>query len=105
MSTTTSEIIEKSAKTDHFEAPDYYQLDELLTEEHLLVRSAVRDFVKQEVSPIIEAYAEAGKCPVHLFKQMGELGALGPSLPEKYGCGGMDEIAYGIIMQLSLIHI
>ncbi len=99
MSTTTSEIIEKSAKTDRFEAPDYYQLDELLTEEHLLVRSAVRDFVKQEVSPIIEAYAEAGKCPVHLFKQMGELGALGPSLPEKYGCGGMDEIAYGIIMQ------
>lgn len=99
MSTTTSPIIEKSAKTDKFEAPDYYQLDELLTEEHLLVRSAVRDFVKQEVSPIIEAYAEAGKCPTHLFKQMGELGALGPSLPEKYGCGGMDEIAYGIIMQ------
>lgn len=97
MSATTT--IEKSAKTDRFEAPDYYQLDELLTEEHLLVRSAVRDFVKQEVSPIIEAYAEAGKCPVHLFKQMGELGALGPSLPEKYGCGGMDEIAYGIIMQ------
>ncbi len=97
MSATTT--IEKSAKTDRFEAPDYYQLDELLTEEHLLVRSAVRDFVKQEVSPIIEAYAEAGKCPVHLFKKMGELGALGPSLPEKYGCGGMDEIAYGIIMQ------
>jgi len=94
-----SATIEKSTKTDRFEAPDYYQLDELLTEEHLLVRSAVRDFVKQEVSPIIEAYAEAGKCPVHLFKQMGELGALGPSLPEKYGCGGMDEIAYGIIMQ------
>ncbi|MFK7981145.1 MAG: acyl-CoA dehydrogenase family protein [Saprospiraceae bacterium] len=97
MSATTT--IEKSAKTDRFEAPDYYQLDELLTEEHLLVRTAVRDFVKQEVSPIIEAYAEAGKCPTHLFKQMGELGALGPSLPEKYGCGGMDEIAYGIIMQ------
>ena len=99
MSTTTSPVIEKSAKTDRFEAPDYYQLDELLTEEHLLVRSAVRDWVKQEVSPIIEEYAEQGKCPVHLFKQMGELGALGPSLPEKYGCGGMDEIAYGIIMQ------
>ncbi len=99
MSTTTSPIIEKSTKTDRFEAPDYYQLDELLSEEHLLVRSAVRDWVKQEVSPIIEEYAEQGKCPIHLFKQMGELGALGPSLPEKYGCGGMDEIAYGIIMQ------
>ena len=99
MSTTISETIEKSAKTDQFQAPDYYQLDELLSEEHLLVRSAVQDWVKQEVSPIIEAYAEQGKCPVHLYKQMGELGALGPSLPEKYGCGGMDEIAYGIIMQ------
>jgi len=99
MSTAVSETIEKSAKTDQFQAPDYYQLDELLTDEHLLVRSAVRDWVKQEVSPIIEAYAEQGKCPVHLYKQMGELGALGPSLPEKYGCGGMDEIAYGIIMQ------
>ena len=99
MSVTTAETMHKSVKTDQFEAPDYYQLDELLTEEHLMVRTAMRDFVKQEVSPIIEAYAEEGKCPVHLFKQMGELGALGPSLPEKYGCGGMDEISYGIIMQ------
>ena len=99
MSTILKDTIQKSSKTDQFEAPDYYNLDELLTEEHLLVRTAVRDFVKQEVSPIIEGYAEAGKCPVHLFQKMGELGALGPSLPEKYGCGGMDEIAYGIIMQ------
>ena len=99
MSTTTSETIERSTKTDQFVAPDYYQLDELLSEEHLLVRSAVRDWVKKEVSPIIEGYAEVGKCPLHLFPQMGELGALGPSLPAKYGCGGMDEISYGIIMQ------
>lgn len=93
------DTITKSAKTDRFEAPDYYQIDELLSEENLLVRASVRDWVKQEVTPIIEAYAEEGKCPLHLFKQMGELGALGPSLPEKYGCGGMDEIAYGLIMQ------
>ena len=93
------DTITKSVKTDRFEAPDYYQLDELLSEENLLVRSAIRDWVKQEVTPIIESYAEEGKCPLHLFKQMGELGALGPSLPEKYGCGGMDEIAYGLIMQ------
>ncbi len=99
MSTSLSESIEKRAKTDQFEAPDYYNIDELLTEEHLLVRTAVRDWVKQEVTPIIEEYSEKATCPLHLFKQMGELGALGPSLPEKYGCGGMDEISYGIIMQ------
>lgn len=93
------DTVTKSVKTDRFEAPDYYQLDELLSEENLLVRSSIRDWVKQEVTPIIEAYSEEGKCPLHLFKQMGELGALGPSLPEKYGCGGMDEIAYGLIMQ------
>ncbi len=89
----------KQVKTDQYEAPDYYVLDELLSEEHLLVRSAVRDWVKKSVTPIIESYSEEGKCPLHLFKEMAELGALGPSLPEEYGCGGMDEIAYGIIMQ------
>ena len=99
MNTVTKNEIQKAAKTDQFQSPDYYQLDELLSEEHILVRTAVRDWVKAEVSPIIESYAEQGKCPVHLFKQMGALGALGPSLPEKYGCGGMDEISYGLIMQ------
>lgn len=99
MATSTENGIVKSSKTDQFTAPDYYALDELLTDEHLMVRSAIRDWVKEEVSPIIESYSEHAKCPLHLFKQMGELGALGPSLPEEYGCGGMDEIAYGIIMQ------
>ena len=99
MNTDTKNDIQKAVKTDQFQSPDYYQLDELLTEEHILVRTAVRDWVKAEVSPIIESYAEQGKCPVHLFQQMGELGALGPSLPAKYGCGGMDEISYGLIMQ------
>ncbi|MEZ5003700.1 MAG: acyl-CoA dehydrogenase family protein [Chitinophagales bacterium] len=94
-----SNTVSKSSKTDQYQAPDYYQLDDLLTEEHILVRNAVRDWVKREVSPIIEQYAEEAKCPLHLFKQMGALGALGPSIPTQYGGGGMDEISYGLIMQ------
>jgi glutaryl-CoA dehydrogenase len=62
-------------------------------------RDAVRAWVKQEVSPIIEDYANRAVCPTHLFKGLAEIGAYGPSLPAEYGCGGMDEIAYGIIMQ------
>lgn len=88
-----------SVKTDRFEGHDYYLLDELLTEDHLLARSAVRDWVKQEVSPIIEDYANRAECPTHLFKGLAEIGAFGPSLPVEYGGGGMDEIAYGVIMQ------
>lgn len=87
------------SKVDKYEHHDYYNIDELLTEDHLLARDAVRAWVKQSVSPIIEQYAEKAECPLHLFKELGEIGAFGPSLPEKYGCGGMDEIAYGVIMQ------
>lgn len=93
------DTISKSVKTDQFQSPDYYQIDDLLSPEHILIRDSVRDWVKKEVSPIIESYAEKGECPTHLFTQMGEIGALGPSLPEQYGCAGMDEISYGIIMQ------
>ena len=89
----------KSAREDRFQAHDYYLLDELLSAEHLMARDAVRAWVKQEVSPIIEDYAQRSECPVHLFKGLGEIGAFGPSLPAEYGCGGMDEIAYGVIMQ------
>jgi len=96
---TSNSTISPSAKTDRFQGHDYYNIDELLTEEHLLARSAVRDWVKAEVSPIIEAYSEKAECPTHLFKGLAEIGAFGPSLPTKYGGGGMDEIAYGIIMQ------
>jgi glutaryl-CoA dehydrogenase len=91
--------IKKSAREDRYQHHDYYGIDELLTEEHRLAREAVRDWVKQEVSPIIEDYANRHACPTHLFKGLGEIGAFGPSLPAEYGCGGMDEIAYGIIMQ------
>ena len=88
-----------ASKVDKYEHHDYYDVDGLLTEDHLLARGAVRDWVKKEVSPIIEQYSEKAECPLFLFKQLGEIGAFGPSLPEKYGCGGMDEIAYGVIMQ------
>ncbi len=91
--------MKKSNKTDLYKAPDYYGLDDLLSEEHILARDATRAWVSKEVLPIIESYSEEAKCPVHLYKGMAELGALGPSLPEKYGGGGMDEITYGLIMQ------
>jgi glutaryl-CoA dehydrogenase len=94
-----SHEIKKSAKTDLYEHHDYYAIDELLSEDHLLARDAVRDWVKQEVSPIIEDYANRAACPAHLFKGLADVGAFGPSLPAEYGGGGMDEIAYGIIMQ------
>lgn len=91
--------IQTSVKTDRFQGHDYYNIDDLLSPEHILARDAVRVWVKEEVSPIIESYAERAECPKHLFKGLAEIGAFGPSLPVEYGGGGMDEIAYGIIMQ------
>ena len=88
-----------SAKADRYQYHDYYLIDDLLTDEHKLVRDSVRDWVKKEVSPIIEDYAQRAQCPTHLFKSMGELGALGPTIPTQYGGAGLDEISYGIIMQ------
>ncbi len=87
------------ARTDQYEGHDYYGVDALLSEDHLLARDAVRAWVKQEVSPIIEEYSERAECPKQLFKGLAEIGAYGPSLPVEYGGGGMDEIAYGVIMQ------
>ncbi|NNF21337.1 MAG: acyl-CoA dehydrogenase [Saprospiraceae bacterium] len=91
--------IRKSVKTDRYQYHDYYNVDALLSDDHLLAREAVREWVKQEVSPIIEEYSERAECPVHLFKGLAEIGAYGPSLPLEYGGGGMDEMAYGVIMQ------
>lgn len=89
----------KTKGIDRYEGHDYYLIDELLHEDHLLARQAVRDWVKMAVSPIIEDYSNRAECPKHLFKGLAEIGAFGPSLPSEYGGGGMDEIAYGIIMQ------
>jgi len=88
-----------SVKTDKFQYHDYYLVEDLLQDDHRMARSAVREWVKQEVSPIIEEYSEKAECPQHLFKGLAEIGAFGPSLPVEYGGGGMDEIAYGVIMQ------
>jgi glutaryl-CoA dehydrogenase len=98
----TNEYVEKAqkkAKVDQYQHHDYYAIDELLSEEHLLARDAVRSWVKQEVSPIIEECYDKAQCPTHLFKGLADIGAFGPSIPAEYGGGGMDEIAYGIIMQ------
>jgi len=91
--------VKTSVKTDQYQGHDYYNIDELLSHDHLLARESVRAWVKQEVSPIIEDYSNRAECPKQLFKGLAEIGAYGPSLPVEYGGGGMDEIAYGIIMQ------
>ncbi|SMO47844.1 acyl-CoA dehydrogenase family protein [Solitalea koreensis] len=100
MSNITAEHqVKKSGRQDLYESPDYYLLDELLTEEHKLVRSAVRDFVKKEISPIIEDYAQRAEFPKQIINGLGAIGAFGPTIPVEYGGGGMDYISYGIIMQ------
>jgi glutaryl-CoA dehydrogenase len=86
-------------KPDLFEAPDYYNLDELLTEEHKLVRDAAREWVKRDVSPIIEDYAQKAEFPTQIIKGLAEIGAFGPYIPEEYGGAGLDQISYGLIMQ------
>lgn len=87
------------AKSDLYEAPDYYQIDEFLSEEHKLIRQSVRDWVKKELSPIIEEYAQKAEFPMHLIKGLAEIGAFGPTIPVEYGGAGLDYMAYGIIMQ------
>ncbi len=84
---------------DVFQHPDYYLLDELLSEEHKMVRDATRDWVKRSVSPIIEEYAQRAAFPEHLVKEMGEVGLFGPYIPEEYGGPGLDHISYGLMMQ------
>lgn len=86
-------------KPDLFEAPDYYNLDELLTEEHKLVRDAARDWVKRDVSPIIEDYAQKAEFPSQIIKGLADIGAFGPYIPMEYGGAGLDQISYGLIMQ------
>jgi glutaryl-CoA dehydrogenase len=82
-----------------FVAPDHYMVDALFTDEHKIVRDAVRDWVNRKVRPEIEKYFEEAKFPQHLVKELGELGAFGPFIPEQYGGAGMDYISYGLIMQ------
>ncbi|MDA8895380.1 acyl-CoA dehydrogenase family protein [Flavobacteriales bacterium] len=85
--------------TDLFQAPDYYNLDDLFTEEHLMVRDAARDWVKRAVSPIIEEACQKAEFPKQIVPGLGEIGAFGPYIPEEYGGAGLDQISYGLIMQ------
>jgi glutaryl-CoA dehydrogenase len=84
---------------DLFVSPDYFLLDDLLTEEQKLVRESVRNYVKREISPIIEDYAQRAEFPEQIVRQMGELGCFGPTIPAEYGGGGLDYISYGLMMQ------
>jgi glutaryl-CoA dehydrogenase len=86
-------------RPDLFQSPDYYLLDDLLTEEHKLVRDSARAWVKKEVSPIIEDYAQRAEFPKQIIKGLGEIGGFGPYIPEEYGGAGLDQISYGLIMQ------
>jgi glutaryl-CoA dehydrogenase len=88
-----------AARTDLFTSPDYFNVDELLTEEHKLIRESVRSYVKKEISPIIEDYAQRAEFPQQIVKQLGDLGCFGPTVPMEYGGGGLDYISYGLMMQ------
>ncbi|PSR05848.1 MAG: acyl-CoA dehydrogenase, partial [Bacteroidetes bacterium SW_10_40_5] len=85
--------------TDQYQHHDYFQIDDLLTEEHHLIRDSIRSWVKKNLSPIIEDQALKGEFPDHIIKELGEIGAFGPNIPKEYGGQGLDDISYGLIMQ------
>ena len=86
-------------KPDLFQAPDYYNIDDLLSEEHKLIRDSAREWVKRDVSPIIEDYAQRAEFPKQIINGLSEIGAFGPYIPEEFGGAGLDQISYGLIMQ------
>ncbi|MFN5428176.1 MAG: acyl-CoA dehydrogenase family protein, partial [Bacteroidota bacterium] len=88
-----------ATRTDLFQSPDYYNIDGLLTEEQLLIRETVRNYVKKHISPIIEEYAQKAEFPVQIVKELGDLGCFGPTIPVEYGGGSLDYISYGLMMQ------
>ena len=90
---------QKKAFNDLYQYHDYYGVDDLLTDEHKLIRDTVRSLVKKEVTHIIDENAQRAEFPKRLIKGLGEIGAFGPHIPTEYGGGGLDEISYGIIMQ------
>ena len=84
---------------DQFQAHDYYLMDELLSDEHKLIRDSARAWVKKEVSPIIEEYYEKAEFPNQILDGLASIGGFGPYIPEEYGGAGLDQISYGLIMQ------
>ena len=92
-------IDQKTAAARSYTSHDYYLMDELLSEEHLLIRKSTRDWLDTHISPFINQWAQDNFCPKHLVREMGEMGFFGPSIPQQYGAPGLDEIAYGVMMQ------
>ncbi len=88
-----------AAREDNFQSPDYFLIDELLTDEQKLIRDTIRTYVKQNISPIIEDYAQRAEFPQHIVKELGSLGCFGPTILQQYGGGGLDSISYGLMMQ------
>ncbi|MBO98179.1 MAG: acyl-CoA dehydrogenase [Flavobacteriales bacterium] len=86
-------------KKDNFTSPDYFNMDDLLTDEHKLIRSATREWVKKNISPIIEQSCQEANFPMNILPGLAEIGAFGPYIPSKYGGAELDQISYGIIMQ------
>lgn len=86
-------------RTDQYQGHDYFDMDDLLSDEHKLVRETARAWVKKEMSPIIEDYFERGTFPKQVIPGMAEIGAFGPYIPQEYGGAGLDQISYGLIMQ------
>jgi len=82
-----------------FTGVDYFNIESLLKEEEIMVRDSIREFVSEEVIPIIERYNRKSKFPMELIKPMAELGLFGTNLPQEYGCAGLNNVAYGLVMQ------
>ncbi len=99
MDTKKAESQFKKGVVHPFAHSDYYLLDDLLTEEQKSIRQTVRDWLNEKVMPWIEDWAQNNHCPTHLIPEIGKLGIFGPNLPTEYGCAGLDQIAYGVIMQ------
>ncbi len=89
----------KSTKRDRFEPTDFYQLDDLLTDEQKLIRSSMRAFVNKEITPFVEDWCQRSVFPENIVKKFGGIGAFGPTIPIQYGGGGLDYVSYGLIMQ------
>lgn len=84
---------------EKFKGIDYFDLTSLLSEEEVMVRDSVREFVSEEIIPIIEKYNRDSQLPMHIIPKMAELGLFGPTLPAEYGCAELNNVAYGLIMQ------
>ncbi len=81
-----------------YNPPDYFQIDDLLDDEHKIIRSSIRDYVSRSIIPIIDEAAHKHEFPIKIIRELGGLGVFGPFIPEEYGGAGMDQIAYGVIM-------